>query len=162
SCLGVETIDVLVHSALLLASTGSRALSRDAADLTTTEVGQSTRLSGPLDGRVAVVDEDRVPRHSRRRVAREEDGGADDLARQAQLLPERPRLQEVAGHGRLLRARPRERRVAEARTDAVHAPSAVDPFEREDTRQLEDPAFARDVRARVRVGDERADRGDVD
>ena len=70
---------------------------------------------------------------------------------------------EVARDGRRLRRRPRVSGVSNSvGAIRVHAHAAVDPFEREGARQLHDAALGRQVGGRVRVGDEAADRGDVD
>ena len=71
-------------------------------------------------------------------------------------------MDEVARHRRLRRERRGQRRVEERRRDRVHPHAAADPLERERAGQLDDAALRRQVGARVRVGDEAADRGDVD
>src|SRR2546429_6061267 len=92
--------------------------------------GRAVNDAPRLGGEIAVVHEQGMTGDARRRVAREEDGGADELARQDQLLAQHPRLDEVARHRRLLRPRARQRRVAEPRRDRRHPDAAVDPLER--------------------------------
>src|SRR4051794_20897258 len=90
------------------------------------------------------------------------DRGADELMRLAEpVFAEHALLDEVAGDRRAGREPRGHRRVEERRRDRVHT-HAADPLERERARELYDGPLRREIGARVRVGDEAADRGDVD
>ena len=95
-------------------------------------------------------------------VAGQEDRGADELLGPSQAVAQHAVDDEVAGDGGRLVHPLDQRRVHERRRDGVDAHVAIPPLQGQPAGELHDAALGLQVGDRVRVGDERADRGDVD
>src|SRR3954471_18463642 len=124
----------------------------------------SSLPSGSSLREVAVVDRERVARDLGRAVAREEDRGGDELVRLDQGLAQHAVLDEIRRRRRAARGEgvAQQLGVAETGGDGIDSHPSIDPLEREGARGLYDAALAREIGAGVRIGDESADRRDVD